>query len=187
MSNNSIGADNQQGRLDPKWLVGFVDGEGCFSVSFVKNKTTRFGYQIFTEFVITQGEKSLDVLEDIQQYLGCGKVYRNARHDNHREDLYRYCVRSIKDLEAKIVPFFNEYPLLTAKRYDFESFAAVVEMMKNGDHLKLSGFETIRQIAATMNRKKIRILEPSETKRQTPDEDLDEDIVRSRQRCRANT
>ena len=50
-------------KLDPWWIVGFVDGEGCFSISFIKNKTMRFGYQIFTEFVITQGEKSLPVLK----------------------------------------------------------------------------------------------------------------------------
>lgn len=179
MSENHISADDQQGRLDPNWLVGFVDGEGCFSVSFVKNKTTRFGYQIFAEFVVTQGEKSLYALEGIQEYFGVGKIYRNVRHDNHREDLYRYCVRSINDLTAKIVPFFEEYPLITAKQYDFESFAAVVDMMKNGEHLTPVGFETIRQIAATMNRKKIRKLEPSETKRQTPNcKNLDEDIVR---------
>ena len=167
-SNNQSSADNQQGRLDEKWLVGFVDGEGCFSVSFVRNKTMRFGYQIFVEFVITQGEKSLDVLEEMENFFGCGKVYRNTRHDNHREDLYRYCVRSIKDLDERVIPFFNENPLVTAKRNDFESFVAVVEMMKNGEHLTKSGFETIRDIAATMNRKKIRNLEPSETKRQTP-------------------
>jgi hypothetical protein len=38
-SENSSGADNQQETvrsmfdLDPRWVVGFVDGEGCFSVS----------------------------------------------------------------------------------------------------------------------------------------------------------
>jgi hypothetical protein len=127
VSNNSIGAENQQGSLDPNWIVGFVDGEGCFSVSFVRNKTTRFGYQIFVEFVITQGEKSLHVLEDIQEYLECGKIYRNTRHDNHREDLFRYCVRSVNDLATKIIPFFDIYPLKTAKRDDFESFCDRME------------------------------------------------------------
>ena len=38
-SDNPSGADNQQETaspcsvLDPNWVVGFVDGEGCFSVS----------------------------------------------------------------------------------------------------------------------------------------------------------
>ena len=167
MSNNSIGAENQQGSLDPNWIVGFVDGEGCFSVSFVRNKTTRFGYQIFVEFVITQGEKSLHVLEDIERYLGCGKIYRNMRHDNHREDLFRYCVRLINDHATKIIPFFETYPLKTAKLDDFESFRIVVGMMKNREHLRPNGFEKIRIIAATMNRQKVRVLNPSETNSQT--------------------
>ena len=39
-SENPFGADNQQEtvrstlELDPRWVTGFVDGEGCFSVSF---------------------------------------------------------------------------------------------------------------------------------------------------------
>lgn len=168
MSNNSISADNQQGSLSPDYIVGFTDGEGCFSVSFVRNKTTRFGYQIFAEFVITQGEKSLNVLEEIEKFFGCGKIYRNTRHDNHREDLYRYCVRSIDDLAMKIIPFFESNPLLTAKRNDFESFVAVVGMMKNKEHLQEAGFETIKTIASTMNRQKVRVLNPSETNNQTP-------------------
>ena len=167
MSNNSIGAENQQGSLDPNWIVGFVDGEGCFSVSFVRNKTTRFGYQIFVEFVVTQGEKSLDVLENIEKYFGCGRIYRNTRHDNHREGLYRYCVRSIDDHTAKIIPFFETYTLLTAKRNDFESFATVVKMMKNGEHLRADGFDKIKDIAGNMNRRKVRVLNPSETNSQT--------------------
>ena len=62
MSDNPTSADNQQERLDPNWLVGFTDGEGCFSISFVKSGSMKSGYQIFIEFVITQGEKSLEIL-----------------------------------------------------------------------------------------------------------------------------
>ena len=32
MSDNPIGAGNQQESLSPDWVVGFVDGEGCFYV-----------------------------------------------------------------------------------------------------------------------------------------------------------
>lgn len=167
MSDNLTSAENQQGSLDPNWIVGFVDGEGCFSVSFVRNKTTRFGYQIFVEFVLTQGEKSLNVLEKVNDFFGCGRVYRNTRHDNHRENLYRYCVRSINDLATKIVPFFNQYPLLTAKAQDFANFKIVVEMMTKREHLSQDGFEKIRIIAQNMNRQKVRVLNPSETNSQT--------------------
>ena len=36
-SKNLSGADNQQ-EINKKWLCGFIDGEGCFNVSFAKNK-----------------------------------------------------------------------------------------------------------------------------------------------------
>lgn len=41
-SKNASSADNQQERSEIKgWIVGFTDGEGCFSVSIIKNKTTK--------------------------------------------------------------------------------------------------------------------------------------------------
>ena len=37
-SDNSSAAENQQERLIKKigWITGFVDGEGCFSIHFVR-------------------------------------------------------------------------------------------------------------------------------------------------------
>jgi hypothetical protein len=143
--------------LNPWWIVGFVDGEGCFSISFVKNDTVRFGHQIFTEFVITQGEKSKKTLEGIQQYFGCGKIYVNRRNDNHNEPLYRYCVRLRDDLQNTIIPFFKKHQLKTAKNNDFMIFAQVVDMMTKGEHLNKEGFDVIRELAAQTNRRKRRM------------------------------
>ena len=53
-----MSADNQQERLlKIGWIVGFTDGEGCFSLSIFRNKTSKLGWQVFPEFVITQGKK----------------------------------------------------------------------------------------------------------------------------------
>jgi hypothetical protein len=42
---NATSGENQQEtarpRLDPMWVVGFVDGEGCFSVSVHRNPYVR--------------------------------------------------------------------------------------------------------------------------------------------------
>jgi hypothetical protein len=56
-----------------------------------------------------------------------------------REDLYRYSVRSLGDLAATIVPFFEAYPLRTAKRDEFSRFAGVVRSMGLGVHLTVDG------------------------------------------------
>lgn len=140
--------DNQQERLiTVGWIVGFVDGEGCFSVSVFKNITTKRGYQIFPEFVITQGEKSLKALKLIKNYFKCGEIYINHRYDNHKENLYRFCVRNIHDLNEKIIPFFESNSLRTAKTRDFEAFKKVVFLMNNKEHLTDEGFNEILKIA----------------------------------------
>jgi len=152
-----IGADNQQERLKmASWISGFTDGEGSFVISVIKNSTTRFGKQIFPEFVITQGAKSLSALEAIKEFFGCGSIVLNKRYDNHNEDMYRYCVRSILELNSIIIPFFDEFPLKTFKQNDFILFKRVLEMMGEKQHLEEAGWNEILELASQTNRKKNR-------------------------------
>jgi len=158
-------ADNQQERLKMVgWVVGITDGEGCFSVSINRNPTTKLGCQVLPEYVITQGEKSLSSLNKIKRFFKCGRVFVNRRHDNHRENIYRYCVRSIKDLKTIIIPFFRENKLLTNKRNDFLLFSKIVELMLERKHLSRRGIEKIGRIVEKMNtKKKPTFLKSSET------------------------
>ena len=164
-SKNVFGADNQQERPEIiGWIVGFSDGEGCFSVSLIKNKTTSTGWQVFPEFVITQGEKSLPALKIFKDYFNCGNIFINRRHDNHRESLYRFCVRSVNDLQEKIIPFFRKYPLKTNKRKDFKIFVDILKLMSGNRHLSVSGLKVIaKKIEQMNNKKRSRFLESSET------------------------
>ena len=156
-SKKVIGADNQQERQKiANWICGFVDGEGCFSVSIVKNKTTKSGYQIFPEFVVTQGAKSLSALEEIRSFFNCGNIFVNKRYDNHNEFLYRYCVRSLSDLSNRIIPFFLKNKLRTYKQNDFQIFKEVISIMILKNHLKKIGRNKILRLISKMNRKKKR-------------------------------
>ena len=150
-------ANDQQERLKMGyWISGFVDGEGCFTVSILKNSTTKYGKQIFPEFVITQSGKSLNVLEDVCKFFGIGSIVLNKRYDNHTVDLYKFCVRSISDLHEKIVPFFEEFSLRTSKVKDFIIFSKIVKSMYGKKHLSKRGFNRIVKLIQTMNRKKTR-------------------------------
>jgi hypothetical protein len=168
-SKNVLSADNQQERLRiESWITGFTDGEGCFSVSLIKNKTSKCGWQVFPEFVITQGEKSLSTLHIIQEHFRCGKIFVNKRYDNHNENIYRYCVRSVSELKNEVVPFFERNQLQTAKLNDYKIFKQIVTMMFKHDHLSEMGMNKIALLIEGMNRKKkSRFLKSSETKRQT--------------------
>ena len=169
---NASSADYQQERLvTAGWVVGFTDGEGCFSVSIIRNKTSSTGWQVMPEFVITQGEKSLDALGKLKNFFGCGNIFVNRRYDNHSENLYRFCIRSLDDLSKKVIPFFRNHSLETAKHQDFECFAEIMSLVKEKKHLTLEGIEQIASIAGRMNVKKSRkFLESSETTRRSPDQ-----------------
>ena len=139
-SDNPTGADNQQERPGAEeWSVGFVDGEGCFSISVVRNAGCRSGWQVQHEFAVTQAASSRSALELLIEVFGCGSVIENHRPDNHREPLLRFSVKRRRDLLVKIIPFFEERPLRTAKRLDFERFALVLRMMQDGGHLTNDG------------------------------------------------
>lgn len=163
-SDKIIGADNQQERLKMAyWIVGFVDGEGSFLISVFRNQTAKLGWQVFPEFIITQGAKSLSALEAIQTFFGCGKIYINKRYDNHHEHIYRYCVRKISNIKEKILPFFDQYQLKTMKRVDYDKFKQILIMMEQNLHLKPDGLKAIIKITQTMNRKKVSSLKSPET------------------------
>lgn len=160
-SENAPGADNQQERLIRiGWVVGFVDGEGCFSIGFIRQscrkgrKGYRTGFQVFHEFVVTQGAKSVECPHELRDFFGVGQVLVNRRYDNHQEHLYRYVVRSRKELTDGIIPFFQCYPLHSAKRNDFEKFAQCLEMMESSRHLSSKGLIEIAEIVETMSRQK---------------------------------
>jgi len=158
------GAENQQERLVESrgWVIGFVDGEGCFSIGFVRQpcRPSRSGYttgyQVTYDFVVTQGAISVGCLAELRDFFGVGQVYVNRRSDNHRENLYRYSVCRRQDLLERIIPFFRECPLRTAKRFDFEKFVSCVERMADDRHLTREGLVEIVRIAETMNRRKPR-------------------------------
>src|ERR1700683_1599171 len=128
-SENPSDADNQQERLIKiGWITGFVDGEGCFSIHFVRQphrsnrRGYRTGFQVAHAFAVTQGAKSIECLHVLQKFFGVGDVYANRRHDNHKEHLYQYCVMKRDDLMQTIIPFFQRYPLRTSKVNDFSRF-----------------------------------------------------------------
>tara|TARA_Y100000310_G_scaffold325682_1_gene389499 strand:+ start:231 stop:719 length:489 start_codon:yes stop_codon:yes gene_type:complete len=154
-------ADNQQERLDAKWIVGFTDGEGCFHISINKIPEMKLGWQVLPEFRIVQHEKDEKLLHEIKNYFGFGNVRINRiDHNGTRKE---FKVRGLENLN-KIVNFFKINKLQTSKRNDFEIFSEVIQLMNNGEHLIKIGLDKIAKLISEMNRKpKIKYLESSET------------------------
>ena len=157
-SDKSSAADNQQERLIKiGWITGFVDGEGCFSIHFVRQperanrKGYRTGFQVAHGFVVTQGAKSAKCLHMLNDFFGVGRVYQNRRFDNHKEHLFQFIVSKRIDLLRTIIPFFQQYPLRTSKESDFLKFVKCMRLVETNTHLTVSGLLEIVEITQTMN------------------------------------
>jgi LAGLIDADG endonuclease len=128
--------------LQAQWILGFVDGEGCFHVSIVYNQTTALKYQVISEFTIVQHEKDIQVLYALKSYFGCGIVKKiNGDH-------YCYCVKSYKHLYENILPFFEKHKLKTKKRIDFEKFRFVVRFVTQGQHNTQDGLKELQKFVS---------------------------------------
>ena len=133
------------------YLSGYADGEGCFCVSINKSKRHKFGWEIRPSFSVSQNRDRAQVLEMLQQYFGCGAI----RPDRSDKTL-KYEVRSVDELATKVIPHFEETPLLSSKRHDFGLFAEICQMMYQGYHLVREGFIRILDLAFEMNPSGIR-------------------------------
>jgi len=175
-----MGADNQQERpcgIASYYITGFVDGEGCFSVTIQKSKNVKLGIQVIPEFHVSQHQNRTEVLEEIKKRLDCGYIKPNDAR-NPRDLTSVYVVRNLKDLRSKVIPFFKKFPFISSKQQDFEKFSKVVNLMTKREHLKKNGLITILKLAFSMNasgkyrklklKDVISVLESSETVRQNP-------------------
>ncbi len=131
--------------LSPDWVVGFVDGEGCFFVGIQRNPSTKIGFQVIPEFRVVQHSRDLDVLHGLKRFFGFGRVCRN--HDER----YEFRVRRFEQLQV-IARFFAEHRLRTKKRVDADKFSDVLRMMEEGRHLStVEGVVRLGRLATTMN------------------------------------
>ncbi len=131
--------------LSPDWIVGFVDGEGCFYVGINPHPEMRLGYQVLPEFRVVQHERDIQVLYGLKRFFRCGVVRRS------REDRYELRIRKLGCL-LEVVAFFERHPLKTKKNVDLKKFARIVRWMEKGEHLTPEGLIKIIRTSLSMNR-----------------------------------
>ena len=128
------------------YISGYVDGEGCFTVSIAPRATLAAGWEVRPSLSVSQNGDRAEVLYAIQAYFGCGSI----RPDRSDKTL-KWETRRLEDLLDRVIPHFEAYPLLSGKRFDFECFAAVCRVMATGAHRRREGLIEIVELARTMN------------------------------------
>ena len=140
----TIESKNKPEILNPFWLTGFVDGEGCFYVGVKKSKKVSTGWRITLSFTITLHERDAAILELISNCLGVGKVYQQDL------GLIQLRIESIKEVEA-VISFLKKFPLITKKSADFVLFVEVYNIIVSKEHLTETGLRKIVARKASMN------------------------------------
>jgi hypothetical protein len=128
------------------YISGYVDGEGCFCVSFQPSNRHCLGWEVRPSFSVSQNADRSEVLYVIQDAWKCGFI----RPDRSDKTL-KFEVRNVGRLVSTVVPHFRRFPLMSSKQTDFERFARICELVSNGGHLELNVFEQIVQLAMEMN------------------------------------
>lgn len=137
--------NNLKNKLDPNWVTGFVDGEGCFHISLftIKNRKRKWHSQAC--FKIGLHIKDKDLLLQIKSFFGeIGTIFIN-------NTLVTYSVRSLNEIVKVIIPHFEKYPLITQKQSEFIIWKMIVELMSKDEHLNADGLMQIVNLKASLN------------------------------------
>jgi len=100
---------------DPHWISGFVSGEGNFDAGIRKATNTR-KERVYLRFRITQHERDLKLMELLIKYFGAGRIERDKRIEH---SVVTLVIGNFSDITNKIIPFFDQYPILGVKYLDF--------------------------------------------------------------------
>lgn len=135
---------------DASWIVGFTEGEGCFSIDIAKNDELRMGVSITAAFTITQHSNNRILLDKCQAFFGGIGVVRPGKKGS-LEKAFLFRVRDIDQVINIIIPFFEANPMHGMKQLDFLDWKLGAYMIRNGDHLTPAGVAKLKTLAAGMN------------------------------------
>ncbi|HXN54428.1 MAG TPA: LAGLIDADG family homing endonuclease [Mycoplasmatales bacterium] len=132
------------------WLVGFTDGEGCFSISFNLRKKIKVGIETRPSFSISQKrDKDLinhKLVHSLVEFFQGGFI----RFSNI-DQIWKYETRNIDHICDRIIPFFEKNKLKTAKKLDFDKFKIVCQMIRSNHHISHEGILKVIEISFAMN------------------------------------
>jgi hypothetical protein len=145
------GAGNQQERLSIEaipselgsFLAGFALGEASFMLVCRQVRDRKERWRVSAAFNVSQHDRA--PLEVFREVLGCGTMRRAGNGGWYWE------VNRLSDIQHRIVPFFERFPLIGSKQEDFRRFAAAVGILARG-RLTPSGYAKVLALRDGMNR-----------------------------------
>jgi hypothetical protein len=153
--------------LSKDYILGFVEGEGCFSIGIGRyidrrpkvrakpsNIKNPYLFLIKPMFVITNVEANKALLERIKDTIGVGRVYVTNRGQNaSQQNVAQYRVQAFGDCR-KVVDYFADTHFETEKGKDYLNWSKCLDIIEKGDHLTKEGILEICSLRDQMNFRK---------------------------------
>ena len=156
---------NLKNKLNPNWVTGFTDAEGCLYIYIDKRKNRKSGWHIQPCFQIGLHSRDIGLLIQIKSFFKDVGIIRKNRIS------VSYKVRNLNDILKVIIPHFNKYPLITQKQSDFIIWKNIVNLISKGEYLNKEGLTQIIKLKASLNNglpDKLKILLPNIIKVEKP-------------------
>ena len=120
---------NEKIPISDDYIVGFVDGEGCFSLSVRRDvrheRTSKAVYYSWkASFAINLRDDDFKILKVIRKRLGVGEITYNQN-----KTTVRYQVSNLFELRDFIIPFFEKTKLFGKKSKDFKLWVDAVNIL----------------------------------------------------------
>jgi hypothetical protein len=137
-----------ENKLNPNWVTGFIDAEGCFHISIynINKSGNMLKWRVTPAFELGLHIKDLDLLLQIKSFFGnTGNIQFNTNNS------VNYQIRDINSIKTILIPHFDKYPLITQKQSDYILFKEIVKLLENGEHLNPEGLNKILNFKASLN------------------------------------
>lgn len=129
--------------IDPYWVAGFTEAEGCFFVIIQENKAK--GLQIKIGYQLSQHVRDTLFINSLKEFFLCGRTEPCGKSGISLR------VTKIKDITEIIIPFFEKYPIFGSKNKDYQDWKKISQLMLSKAHLTQDGLNQIKQIKSGMN------------------------------------
>jgi len=156
VGDNPSGAGNQQERPShSSWLnripddvghyiAGFVEGEGSFNVPFRRERDRRLPWRVSLSFNVSQ------LGAELPEFLH--SVFETGTVRGREDGVFYFEVTRPIDLENRVFPFFERFPLRGPKRDDLRIFRQIATLVRFGEHRNVDGIRAILAMRTSMNR-----------------------------------
>nr|YP_009262128.1 LAGLIDADG endonuclease [Chrysoporthe deuterocubensis]AMX22203.1 LAGLIDADG endonuclease [Chrysoporthe deuterocubensis] len=150
-TNRTVWNRNKDINITPYWLLGFVEGDGSFSVSKENN--------FLLIFTIAQTMKDLPLKEAIKNYLNSLNSHFNdavyltmyKSKTDERSDMINLVATKSEFISQVLLPFFQNLRWVSKKELDFVDWMSILKIKQLGIHHMEQGVAMIQRLIGQMN------------------------------------